>query len=202
MCGCGTTRRPSANLALLQARGVRLVGPERRARWPAANSAPAAWPSRWRSSPPSRRAFDRSAPAARCRTARAGHRRPDARADRPGALHRQPLLRQAGPCHRRGAGQRRARETTLVSGPTHEPAPPGVKLVRVETAREMLAACEAALPADVAVWPPPSPTGASPTRRQQKIKKGGGGAAGPGPGGKSRHPGDAERARRRAGRAW
>jgi phosphopantothenoylcysteine decarboxylase / phosphopantothenate---cysteine ligase len=42
-------------------------------------------------------------------------------------------------------------ETVLVSGPTQEPAPPGVKLVPVETAAEMLAACEAALPVDVAV---------------------------------------------------
>ena len=42
-------------------------------------------------------------------------------------------------------------ETVLVSGPTQEPAPPGVEIVQVETAVEMLAACETALPADVAV---------------------------------------------------
>ena len=42
-------------------------------------------------------------------------------------------------------------DCVLVSGPTNEPDPPGVKVVRVETAREMLAACEAALPADIAV---------------------------------------------------
>ncbi|MGA7862410.1 MAG: phosphopantothenoylcysteine decarboxylase, partial [Stellaceae bacterium] len=42
-------------------------------------------------------------------------------------------------------------ETLLVAGPTHEPSPAGVKLVPVETAAEMLAACEAALPVDVAV---------------------------------------------------
>ena len=42
-------------------------------------------------------------------------------------------------------------ETVLVSGPTREPAPAGVRVVPVETAAEMLAACEAALPADVAV---------------------------------------------------
>ena len=40
---------------------------------------------------------------------------------------------------------------TLVSGPVSLPAPRGVDLVPVETAREMLAACEAALPADVFV---------------------------------------------------
>jgi phosphopantothenoylcysteine decarboxylase/phosphopantothenate--cysteine ligase len=42
-------------------------------------------------------------------------------------------------------------EVTLVSGPTALEAPAGVRRVQVETAREMLAACEAALPADVAV---------------------------------------------------
>jgi phosphopantothenoylcysteine decarboxylase / phosphopantothenate---cysteine ligase len=39
----------------------------------------------------------------------------------------------------------------LVSGPTAEPDPPGVDVVHVETAVEMLAACERALPVDVAV---------------------------------------------------
>ena len=42
-------------------------------------------------------------------------------------------------------------DTTLVSGPTAIAAPANVKLVRVETAHEMFAACEAALPVDVAV---------------------------------------------------
>lgn len=41
--------------------------------------------------------------------------------------------------------------TTLVSGPTHQPEPPGVTVVHVETAREMLDACLGALPVDVAV---------------------------------------------------
>ncbi len=41
--------------------------------------------------------------------------------------------------------------TTLVTGPTHEPDPPGVSIVRIETAAEMLAACRAAMPADIAV---------------------------------------------------
>jgi len=40
---------------------------------------------------------------------------------------------------------------TLVAGPVSQPTPPGVVRVDVETAREMLAACEAALPADIAV---------------------------------------------------
>jgi phosphopantothenoylcysteine decarboxylase/phosphopantothenate--cysteine ligase len=42
-------------------------------------------------------------------------------------------------------------QTTLVSGPVSLAAPKDVKLVRVTTAREMLAASEAALPADVLV---------------------------------------------------
>ena len=42
-------------------------------------------------------------------------------------------------------------DTTLISGPVSIAAPPGVTLKRVTTAREMLAACEAALPADVLV---------------------------------------------------
>ena len=41
---------------------------------------------------------------------------------------------------------------TLVSGPTALPAPAGVTRVDVETALEMLAACQAALPADAAVF--------------------------------------------------
>jgi phosphopantothenoylcysteine decarboxylase / phosphopantothenate---cysteine ligase len=42
-------------------------------------------------------------------------------------------------------------DTVLVSGPTQEPAPAGVRVAPVETAAEMLAACEAALPVDIAV---------------------------------------------------
>jgi len=41
---------------------------------------------------------------------------------------------------------------TLVTGPVNLPAPPGVEVTRIETAREMLAACEAALPADAAIF--------------------------------------------------
>jgi phosphopantothenoylcysteine decarboxylase/phosphopantothenate--cysteine ligase len=41
---------------------------------------------------------------------------------------------------------------TLVSGPVALPDPPGVAVVRIESARQMLASVEAALPADVAVF--------------------------------------------------
>lgn len=40
---------------------------------------------------------------------------------------------------------------TLVSGPVTIADPPGVKVVHIETAAQMLAACEAALPADILV---------------------------------------------------
>jgi phosphopantothenoylcysteine decarboxylase/phosphopantothenate--cysteine ligase len=46
---------------------------------------------------------------------------------------------------------RRGAAAVLVSGPTAEPDPPGISVVRVGTAREMLAACQAALPVDIAV---------------------------------------------------
>ena len=66
-------------------------------------------------------------------------------------------------------------EVTLVSGPTALAAPAGVRRVEVETARQMLAACEAALPADIAVcvaavadWRPEQ-------CGEVKLKKGAGG---------------------------
>ena len=66
-------------------------------------------------------------------------------------------------------------ETMLVSGPTRLADPPGVSVTHVESASEMLAACQAALPVDVAVcaaavsdWRPAEAKG-------QKLKKNGGG---------------------------
>jgi phosphopantothenoylcysteine decarboxylase/phosphopantothenate--cysteine ligase len=65
---------------------------------------------------------------------------------------------------------------TLVSGPVTIPDPPRVTVVRVETAREMLTAVEAALPADIAIfaaavadWRPEHEAGT------KKIKKDGSG---------------------------
>jgi len=43
-------------------------------------------------------------------------------------------------------------EVVLISGPVNLPDPPGVTVVRIETARQMLAAVEEALPVDVAVF--------------------------------------------------
>lgn len=50
-----------------------------------------------------------------------------------------------------GALARLGAAVTLVSGPTHLADPPGVDVVRIETAEEMLDACRRALPVDVAV---------------------------------------------------
>ena len=66
-------------------------------------------------------------------------------------------------------------ETTLVSGPTALPDPPGVAVTRVESAEQMLAACQAALPVDVAVcaaavadWRP-AKAGAQKTKKNGKT---------------------------------
>jgi phosphopantothenoylcysteine decarboxylase / phosphopantothenate---cysteine ligase len=66
-------------------------------------------------------------------------------------------------------------ETVLVSGPTQEPSPPGVKLVPVETAAEMLAACEAALPVDIAVMAAAVADWRVEAAGRHKLKKEGGG---------------------------
>ncbi len=66
-------------------------------------------------------------------------------------------------------------ETLLVSGPTHEPAPSGVQIVPVETAVEMLAACEAALPVDVAVMAAAVADWRAERVAGHKLKKDGGG---------------------------
>ena len=62
-------------------------------------------------------------------------------------------------------------QTTLVTGPTSLPAPPGVKTVHIESAREMLAACEKALPADVAVFTAAVADWRVSKSSTQKIKK-------------------------------
>jgi phosphopantothenoylcysteine decarboxylase/phosphopantothenate--cysteine ligase len=43
-------------------------------------------------------------------------------------------------------------DVTLISGPVTLPDPPGVKVIKVETARDMLQAVERALPVDVAIF--------------------------------------------------
>jgi len=67
----------------------------------------------------------------------------------------------------------RGAATVLVSGPTQEPTPPGVTLVPVESAAEMLAATEAALPVDVAVMAAAVSDWRAETAALQKLKKNG-----------------------------
>jgi phosphopantothenoylcysteine decarboxylase / phosphopantothenate---cysteine ligase len=64
-------------------------------------------------------------------------------------------------------------ETVLVAGPSHEPDPPGVRVVHVETARQMLTACEAALPAEIAVCAAAVADWRVAETAGQKIKKNG-----------------------------
>lgn len=66
-------------------------------------------------------------------------------------------------------------DVTLVAGPVAQPTPAGVRRVDVETAREMLAACERALPADVAVCVAAVADWRPETQGARKIKKGEGG---------------------------
>jgi phosphopantothenoylcysteine decarboxylase/phosphopantothenate--cysteine ligase len=63
-------------------------------------------------------------------------------------------------------------EVTLVCGPSQIADPPGVKVVRVETALEMLAAARAALPADIAIFAAAVADWRVSAQSNQKIKKG------------------------------
>jgi phosphopantothenoylcysteine decarboxylase / phosphopantothenate---cysteine ligase len=64
-------------------------------------------------------------------------------------------------------------ETILVSGPTQEPTPAGVKLVPIESASDMLSAVEAHLPVDVAVMAAAVADWRVETIAGQKLKKDG-----------------------------
>ena len=61
--------------------------------------------------------------------------------------------------------------TTLVSGPTNLPDPAGVEMVHIETAQQMLEACQAALPADVAVCAAAVADWRVATAASEKMKK-------------------------------
>ncbi len=65
-------------------------------------------------------------------------------------------------------------ETVLVSGPTALPDPGGIAVVRIESAREMLAACESALPVDVAICAAAVADWRAAEPAAQKLKKNGG----------------------------
>jgi phosphopantothenoylcysteine decarboxylase/phosphopantothenate--cysteine ligase len=64
-------------------------------------------------------------------------------------------------------------ETILVSGPVGVPDPPGVKVVKVESAREMLDAVERALPADIGIFAAAVADWRVAEAAAQKMKKGG-----------------------------
>jgi phosphopantothenoylcysteine decarboxylase/phosphopantothenate--cysteine ligase len=62
-------------------------------------------------------------------------------------------------------------EVTLVSGPVTLPDPPGVTVVPVESAQDMLAACRAALPVDIAVCAAAVADWRVASAADQKLKK-------------------------------
>jgi phosphopantothenoylcysteine decarboxylase/phosphopantothenate--cysteine ligase len=66
-------------------------------------------------------------------------------------------------------------EVTLVTGPVTLPDPAGVKVVRIETAREMLGAVQDALPADIAVCAAAVADWRTADEAGQKLKKDGSG---------------------------
>jgi phosphopantothenoylcysteine decarboxylase/phosphopantothenate--cysteine ligase len=69
------------------------------------------------------------------------------------------------------AAARAGADVLLVSGPVEIPDPEGVKTIHVETAREMLEAAEAALPADAAVCVAAVADWRVETRAREKLKK-------------------------------
>ncbi|MEP3115380.1 bifunctional phosphopantothenoylcysteine decarboxylase/phosphopantothenate--cysteine ligase CoaBC [Nisaea sp.] len=66
-------------------------------------------------------------------------------------------------------------EVTLVTGPTREPDPAGVTVHHIETARQMLAGVEAALPADIAIFAAAVADWRVAEEAPQKLKKNGSG---------------------------
>ncbi|MDY8109229.1 bifunctional phosphopantothenoylcysteine decarboxylase/phosphopantothenate--cysteine ligase CoaBC [Fulvimarina sp. 2208YS6-2-32] len=72
--------------------------------------------------------------------------------------------------------QRLGADVVLISGPVAIADPDGVTLIRVETARQMLAAVEASLPADAAIFVAAVADWRASTEAGSKIKKTGGGA--------------------------
>lgn len=66
-------------------------------------------------------------------------------------------------------------ETVLVSGPVSLPVPPGVQMMPVETAQDMLAACEGEMPADIAIFTAAVADWRVAAEAPEKLKKTGGG---------------------------
>ncbi|TQV76358.1 bifunctional phosphopantothenoylcysteine decarboxylase/phosphopantothenate--cysteine ligase CoaBC [Denitrobaculum tricleocarpae] len=70
--------------------------------------------------------------------------------------------------------------TTLVTGPTQLPDPTGMEVIHIESAQQMLAACETALPADIAVCAAAVADWRVASQSDRKIKKTGSDGAGAG----------------------
>ena len=64
-------------------------------------------------------------------------------------------------------------DTVLITGPTGEPDPPGASVIHIESARDMLEACNSALPVDVAVCAAAVADWRPAKARAQKLKKSG-----------------------------
>lgn len=77
------------------------------------------------------------------------------------------------------AAARAGAQVTLVAGPVQLPTPAGVTRIDVQTARDMLAAVEAALPADVAIMVAAVADWRAADASDQKIKKDGSGQPAP-----------------------
>ncbi len=90
--------------------------------------------------------------------------------DRPGALHRQPVIGKQGHAIA-GALALLGADVQLISGPVTIPDPAGVNVTRVQTAREMLAAVEAQLPADAAIMVAAVADWRTASEAGEKIKK-------------------------------
>ena len=120
-----------------------------RARWPAASSGRAGWPSRRRSSPRStRRSAAGRSPAGTCSSP------PGRRTSRSTRCATSPTARPAGRAPRSPRRWRaRGARVTFVTGPAEAPRPARRRpSSRSRPRAEMLAAVEAALPADAAVF--------------------------------------------------
>ena len=190
-----------ANMALLAARGVQVVGPDEGAM--ACNEF---GPGRLAEPPAILAAIEALlAPAQPARRqARAGHQRADARADRPGALHRQPLVSGRQGHAIAAALAALGARVTLVSGPVSVPDPARRDACSTsKRAQQMLDACQAALPADVAVFAAAVADWRVAQRRgRQDQEAAGRRAAGAGAGAQPRHPRHASPQPGRGGRAW
>jgi phosphopantothenoylcysteine decarboxylase/phosphopantothenate--cysteine ligase len=77
------------------------------------------------------------------------------------------------------AAARAGARVTLVAGPVHLPTPDGVTRIDVETARQMLSAVEAALPADAAIMVAAVADWRTADAADQKMKKDGSGQPAP-----------------------